>query len=445
MDEVRRAVAEQRAVAVDILNYKADGTPFWNALFIGPIFDKEGRLLHFFASQMDITQRRIHEQSYLQAQKMEAIGQLTAGLAHDFNNLLQVVNGNLELALRMLDNKTMASQAIGRAQRAAMKGGALTQQLLTFARRQRLEPRRINLNALVVEFSEMLARTLGQDVQLKLDLRPGLPPCVLDPTHLEMALLNVLINARDALQGGGEVTVATSLYADPGKVSAHRLPPGQYVSLCVIDQGVGMSEEVMRRATEPFFTTKGPGTGLGLAMVHGFVQQSHGRLELDSKPGEGTTVRMIFPVADHGHGTRPAGPEQATGNGADRTTLLLVEDNEDVRQLAQTMLEAHDFAVLPAGSGEEALRLLDDHAEVGLLFSDVIMPGGMTGLELADEVRRCRPDLPVLLATGYMEQLPNGERPRFTILPKPYKEEELLARIADVLAGQAERPHPAAV
>ncbi|WBS00917.1 PAS domain-containing protein [Pseudoduganella sp. SL102] len=173
--EVREALAEQRAVAVDILNYKADGTPFWNALFIGPIFDKAGKLLYFFASQMDITQRRIHEQSYLQAQKMEAIGQLTAGLAHDFNNLLQVVNGNLELAQRMIDAKPQALQAIGRAQRAAMKGGALTQQLLTFARKQRLEPRRINLNALVLEFSEMLVRTLGQEVQLQLDLRPGLP------------------------------------------------------------------------------------------------------------------------------------------------------------------------------------------------------------------------------------------------------------------------------
>jgi PAS domain S-box-containing protein len=444
VDEVREALREQRAVAVDILNYKADGTPFWNALFIGPIFDKAGKLLYFFASQMDITQRRIHEQSYLQAQKMEAIGQLTAGLAHDFNNLLQVVNGNLELAQRMLDNKAQALQAIGRAQRAAMKGGALTQQLLTFARKQRLEPRRINLNALVLEFSEMLVRTLGEEVQLQLDLRPGLPPCVLDPTHLEMALLNVLINARDALGGGGSVTVGTSVLSDPRKLAAHHLPPGQYVVICVADRGTGMTPEVLRRATEPFFTTKGPGTGLGLAMVHGFVQQSHGRLDIESRLGAGTTVRMIFPVADQAAAGQPANPDGAAAGG-DKATILLVEDNEDVRQLGQAMLEAHGYAVVAAASGEEALRLLDVNDRVGMLFSDVIMPGGMTGVQLAEEVRRRRPAMPILLATGYMEQLPDTKQPAFPVLPKPYKVDELLSRIANALSGLGARPHAASV
>ncbi len=443
--EVRDALSGQRAVAVDILNYKADGTPFWNALFIGPIFDKAGKLLYFFASQMDITQRRIHEQSYLQAQKMEAIGQLTAGLAHDFNNLLQVVNGNLELAQRLLDNKAQALQAIGRAQRAAMKGGALTQQLLTFARKQRLDPRRINLNALVLEFSEMLVRTLGQEIRLQLDLRPGLPACVLDPTHLEMALLNVLINARDAMGTGGEVTVGTSLIGDPRKVAGHHLPPGQYVAICVVDRGSGMTPEVLRRATEPFFTTKGPGTGLGLAMVHGFVQQSHGKLEIDSAPGAGTTVRMIFPVAEQEAAAPPATAEHRAGPGKGKAKILLVDDYEDVRQLGQAMLEAHGYAIVTAASGEEALQLLEQHADVDLLFSDVIMPGGMTGLQLADEARRQRPGLPVLLATGYMEQLPDARHPAFPVLPKPYRESELLGRIADALAGHGARPHPASV
>ncbi|MBB3221522.1 ATP-binding protein [Pseudoduganella umbonata] len=448
--EVREALAGQRAVAVDILNYKADGTPFWNALFIGPIFDKDGKLLYFFASQMDITQRRIHEQSYLQAQKMEAVGQLTAGLAHDFNNLLQVVNGNLELAQRMIDAKPQALQAIGRAQRAALKGGALTQQLLTFARKQRLEPRRINLNALVLEFSEMLVRTLGQEVQLQLDLRPGLPPCVLDPTHLEMALLNVLINARDALGGGGTVSVGTSVLSDARKLAVHHLAPGQYVVICVVDQGCGMTPEVLRRATEPFFTTKGPGTGLGLAMVHGFVQQSHGRLDIESKPGVGTTVRMIFPVADQA-GAAHAPAAQARPVPADgKATILLVEDNEDVRELGRIMLEAHGHAVVSAASGEEALRLLEEHeggghGPIGLLFSDVIMPGGMTGVQLAEEVRRRRPSLPILLATGYMEQLPDARSLPFPVLPKPYQESELMSRIADALAGHGARPHPASV
>jgi PAS domain S-box-containing protein len=443
--EVREALREQRAVAVDLLNYKADGTPFWNALFIGPIFDKSGKLQYFFASQMDITQRRIHEESYLQAQKMEAIGQLTAGLAHDFNNLLQVVNGNLELAQRLLDKKPQALQAIGRAQRAAMKGGALTQQLLTFARKQRLEPRRINLNALVLEFSEMLVRTLGQEVQLQLDLRPGLPACVLDPTHLEMALLNVLINARDAMGAGGEVTVGTSLISDPRKLVVHQLPPGQYVVICVVDHGTGMTAEVLRRATEPFFTTKGPGTGLGLAMVHGFVQQSHGKLEIHSTPGAGTTVRMIFPVAEQDQAVpRPTGRGHAVA-GSGKAKILLVEDNEDVRQLGQAMLEGHDYTIVAAASGEEALRLLDEHRDVDLLFSDVIMPGGMTGVQLAEQASRRRPDLAILLATGYMEQLPDARQPAFPVLPKPYKENELLSRIASALAGHREQAHPASV
>jgi CheY-like chemotaxis protein len=206
-----------------------------------------------------------------------------------------------------------------------------------------------------------------------------------------------------------------------------------------------MAPDVLRRATEPFFTTKGPGTGLGLAMVHGFVQQSHGRLEIDSTPGEGTTVRMIFPVAEQDEAPAPSMPQAQASAAAGKPTILLVEDNEDVRQLAQTMLETHGYATVPAASGEDALRLLDEHPAVGLLFSDVIMPGGMSGLQLADEVRRRRPTLPVLLATGYMEQLPNAARPTFPVLPKPYKESELLARVADALAGQGARPHPASV
>ncbi|WEF33971.1 histidine kinase famiy protein [Pseudoduganella chitinolytica] len=447
IDEVRHAVREHRAVAVDILNYKADGTPFWNALFIGPIFDKQGKLLHFFASQMDITQRRVYEHSYLQAQKMEAIGQLTAGLAHDFNNLLQVINGNLELAQRLLGNPQQARDAIGRAQKAAMKGGALTQQLLTFARKQRLEPRRINLNALVVDFSEMLVRTLGEHVQLHLDLRPGLPPCQLDPTHLEMALLNVLINARDAMPRGGTVTVGTSLLAEPEHRQRLGLPPGRYVVLCVIDEGEGMPPEVLRRATEPFFTTKGPGTGLGLAMVHGFVQQSQGRLELSSETGRGTTVRLIFPVADQREeliGPAALAPTPQTELPA-KGTILVVEDNDDVRELGQAMLMANGYRVRAVASGEQALRVLEEESGISLLFTDVIMPGGMDGLELAGQVRERWPHLPILLTTGYMEQLPGHATERLPVLAKPYHLAELLDKVAATLNGQVPRAHPAAL
>jgi PAS domain S-box-containing protein len=437
LDEVRNAIREQRAVAVDLLNYRKNGEPFWNALFMGPIFDQDGELLYFFSSQMDITERRTTQEACLQAQKMEAIGQLTAGMAHDFNNLLQVINGNLEVALISLDQPDLARQQLERAQRAAMRAGKLTQQLLTFARRQRLEPRRININNLVFDFSEMLVRTLGAKVELRLDLRPGLPACMLDPTHLEMALLNVLINARDAMPDGGEVTVATAIVRGEDRLKVHGLPQGTYVSLCVIDKGTGMDPEVLRRATEPFFTTKGPGTGLGLAMVHGFVQQSHGRLELTSQPGEGTKVTMIFPIADNaiGHGDATAGagglssPDDAQATDG-KPRVLVVEDHDDVRELAEQVLEMEGYAVQSAASGEQALTLLRQGARVDLLFTDVIMPGGMSGLDLVERARALRPGLPVLVTTGYMEELPQGGRSGgLDILAKPYRQEDLLERV----------------
>lgn len=430
--EVRAALAERRAIALDILNYKADGSPFWNGLYIGPIFDRDGELLYFFSSQMDITQRRASEQSSLQAQKMEAIGQLTAGMAHDFNNLLQVINGNLELALLGLGPAGAASEPIRRAQRAAMKAGKLTQQLLTFARKQRLEPKQINLNALLVEFSELLVRTLGDRVVLQLDLKPGLPSCKLDPTHFEMALLNVLINARDAMPHGGRVRVSTVLVA--GHAGAANDAGAGQVAVCITDEGEGMTPEVARRATEPFFTTKGPGTGLGLAMVHGFVQQSRGRLEIDSRPGAGTTVRMVFPV--DGAGDAPS-PDDAAARAEEsaRARILVVEDNEDVRELAETVLESAGYAVLSAPSGEQALSLLDQVDAVDLVFTDVMMPGGMTGLQLADQVRARRPGTPILVTTGYMDELPAARGQRLDILSKPYRQEDLLARVRAILPG----------
>lgn len=438
--ELHRAVDEQRAVALDLLNYKADGTPFWNALFFGPIFDEDGNILYFFASQMDITERRASQESQLQAQKMEAIGQLSAGMAHDFNNLLQVINGNLDIALLGAEGNNRLAEPIRRAQRATMRAAKLTEQLLSFARKQRLEFQRLNLNSLVVDFSDMLVRTLGDDIELRLDLKPGLPACAIDPTYLEMALLNVILNARDAMPDGGEVSVGT-LEIDDERRRQLKLPPGHYVCVCVVDNGQGMAPEVLRRATEPFFTTKGPGTGLGLAMVHGFVQQSHGRLDIDSTPGQGTQVHMIFPALDQG----PRGgahDEEQSGDGQDGadaqqhpSRVLVVEDNDDVRELAESMLELAGYDVISAPSGEHALVLLETEKAVDLLFTDVIMPGGMNGLELIERVHALRPGLPVLVTTGYMDNLP-GRGPRgegLDILAKPYQHQDLLDRVEAAL------------
>jgi len=473
--ELREAVAEKRAISVDILNYKRDGTPFWNGVFIGPVYGKDGRLLYFFASQLDITRRRTSEQSFRQAQKMEAIGQLTAGLAHDFNNLLQVVEGSLEtVADEPLTDKQR--RALDNAMRSADRGSRLTKQLLAFARKTRLEPKPTNLNALFIEFGDMLGATLGSRVEMELNLKQRLPPCLVDPTHLEMALLNVLINARDAMapKGGGTVTVSTALVRPDAHAAEHdRLAPGEYVALSIRDAGPGMPQHVLERATEPFFTTKevGKGTGLGLAMVQGFVQQSRGRLEIDSAPGKGTTVRMLFPTAAHaaaleGDPGRPFGsdgPAPRPGGAdprGDAETILVVEDSDDVLDLAREHLGRLGYTVLVARSGEEALAAYEAvGGRVDLLFTDIVMPGGINGLVLAERLRARRPGLPVLLTTGYNDELvADGPRAHgMDVLGKPYRRSELADRLRAALnraaarggAGEPARreprqPHPSA-
>lgn len=434
VEELRRALAEHKAVAVDILNYKKDGTRFWNGLFIGPVFDKQGELLYFFASQLDITSRRISEMSYTQAQKMEAIGQLTAGLAHDFNNLLQVAIGNQEIALKSLSNPDLTEKMLGKSQAALQKATKLTQQLLAFARKQRLEPRRLNLNGLVIEFSEILLSTLGANIDLRLDLRPALPECFVDPHQFEVALLNTLINARDAMPRGGTITIGTSILNDRRKLDAHRLLGDQYVVICISDDGEGMSRDVVERATEPFFTTKGPGTGLGLAMVHGFVEQSQGRLEIESEVGKGTRVRMLFPLARGEAATQAADaakPDTAAPAGAQRArTVMVVDDNADVREMSAAYLSSLGYRTIEADSGEAALELLKSHP-VDLVFSDVIMPGGMNGLQLIEQVRLTYPGVATLAATGYSENI--LERPAaakdLQILPKPFKLNDLAVMV----------------
>ena len=450
--EIRDAVARIEAVSVEILNYKRDGTPFWNAVFIGPVYDTSGALLYFFASQLDVSRRRDSEQAFRQSQKMEAIGQLTAGLAHDFNNLLQVVNGNLELlASRPLDDRSL--RYIEAARSAAERGAKLTRQLLAFARKTRLEPLAVDLTALIGDFGELIETTLGQKIDLQLNLRRRLPAVLLDPDHFEMALLNIVINARDAMSGEGLVTIATRAVHLNGDAEARQLPSGDYVVVEVHDDGAGMAPHVIERATEPFFTTKGvgKGTGLGLAMAHGFVQQSRGRLEIESAPGQGTTIRMLFPVALDAE--KPARiptaaplppPEAPVQHGA---RILLVEDSPEVQALAQEILTSAGYQVVTASSGDEGLARFQGSPDVfDLLFSDIVMPGGLNGISLAGQVKAIRPDLPVLLTTGYNEDLivQGPARQQLDVIGKPYRKAELLDREAQALepehAGPRRRP-----
>lgn len=446
---LREAVTSGGSIACEILNYKRDGSPFWNAVFIGPVFDQEGKLAYQFASQLDVTRRKNSEQAFRQAQKMESIGQLTAGLAHDFNNLLQVVNGNLELLSSCVDGDR-AKRYIDNARSAADRGAKLTRQLLAFARKTRLTPKATDLSQLVTNFIDVIESSLGSQVELQLNLRRRLPRVMIDPEQLEMALLNILMNARDAMAGGGVVTLTTRQLKLNGDAAARQLAEGDYVALEVSDEGEGMSPEVIERATEPFFTTKtqGKGTGLGLAMASGFVQQSRGRLEIESTPGEGSVIRMLFPVARDAADEQPQGrPEhlqhaivEAQSTNAEH--LLVVEDSAEVLELAVEILTAAGYRVTTAESGEAALRLFEKSqpGTFDLLFTDLVMPGGINGLMLADEVTGADPAIGVLLTTGYNEELviSGPDRPHKDVLGKPYRRSELLDRVRQALNNRAD-------
>ncbi|HVG49950.1 MAG TPA: histidine kinase famiy protein [Rubellimicrobium sp.] len=441
VQELREAVAAQQPISIEILNYKRDGSPFWNAVFIGPVTNPQGELLYFFASQLDITRRRESEESYRQAQKMEAVGQLTAGLAHDFNNLLQAIVGNHERLMGKIEAPELRRR-LENAQHAAERAAKLTRQLLAFARKTRLEPTPVDLSAAVNSFADLLATTAGNRADLQLNLRHRLPNCFVDLTHLETSLLNIVLNARDAMPDGGTVTVSTSRLHLNGDAAKRELPSGDYVVLSVTDEGTGMPPSVAERAVEPFFTTKGQGkgTGLGLAMVHGFLQQSRGRLEIESEVGRGTTVRMILPVHE-GEGEPASVPESLSvpsksAPATDGATILVVEDNEDIQALAREHLLELGYKVLVASDGEEALSVLGrvEH-KIDLLFTDLIMPGSINGLALADELRNVAPQVPVLLTTGYNEELARGANiPGLDVLAKPYRRAELADRVRSALA-----------
>ncbi len=443
--ELQEALAEHRPISVEILNYKRDGSPFWNALFVAPVYDPGGEILYWFSSQLDVSRRKNSEQSLRQAQKMESIGQLTAGLAHDFNNLLQVVTGNLE-RLRKNPPPDRAARYLENASTAAERGARITRQLLAFARKTRLEPQPVDISDLVRGIEEMIDSTLGGQVEFHLSLRRRLPPACVDPTHLEMALINLLLNARDASRPDGLVTISTAPLKDPP--DGRGLPPGEYVVLCVEDEGVGMPPHVVERATEPFFSTKSPdqGTGLGLAMVSGFVQQSRGKLEIDSELGRGTVVKMILPV--HDSPGAPAEPDfqpvSATVVHGHSAHVLAVDDHAEVLDIAVESLTTLGYCVSTAANAEEALRVFEAATEAGrpidLLFSDIIMPGGMNGIALADEVLKRNPAVKVLLATGYNEDLVDGPARRgLDVLGKPYRHSELADRVGQALRSQ-QRP-----
>ncbi|MBX3707162.1 MAG: response regulator [Pseudomonadales bacterium] len=374
----------------------------------------------------DVSERLALEEQVRKSQRMEAIGQLTGGVAHDFNNLLTVVLGNAEVLAEQLDpepgKRALAQLIIG----AAERGADLTRRLLAFARKQTLSPRAVDLNDLVDNLDPLLRRLLGGQIELGLRQASGLPPAMVDPAQLEHALLNLCINARDAMPDGGVLSIATG---------THRTPAGDhYLALDVSDTGVGIAPEHLGLVFEPFFTTKeeGKGTGLGLAMVYGFTRQSGGFITVDSTPGAGTRFRLHLPLAE---GTSvPAEPAPAqTAPSTGKARILLVEDDAQVREFALAQLRALGYRVTPAGNGEEALALLDADDGFELLFSDLIMPG-LNGRQLATEARRRRPDLKILLTSGYPGRAAAADDGA-PVLAKPYRRAELARHVAEALAG----------
>ena len=445
--EVRRAIEERREIAVEILNYRKDGYTFWNALFVSPVFNAAGELVYFFASQLDISRRREAEEELRQSQKMEALGRLTGGIAHDFNNLLQVMVGYLELIQSGLQkeeiNRDKLRRGIANARGAADRAANLTQQLLSFARKQRLEGRVLNLNTLAGSVRELAERTLGGDVTVVGAFGETLWNCRVDPTQVEVALLNILINARDAMAGRPDkrVTIETSNVevdrGDPLRVA--NLGPGRYASIAVTDTGAGMPAEILERVMDPFFTTKeeGKGTGLGLSMVYGFAKQSGGTAHIESVEGSGTTVRIFFPAVQEA----AAAPSTRGALALDRPgdeTILVVEDRSDVAEMARMILEDFGYTVLLAADARAALDVLAAAPHVDLLFTDLIMPGDLNGVALAREARRRWPGIKVLLTTAYaeasMERTDAGGR-EFDMLNKPYGRADLARKVRVILDG----------
>lgn len=415
---------------------------------MGPVFDDKGEILYFFASQLDVTKRRDSEQQFRQAQKMEAIGQLTAGLAHDFNNLLHVITGSLErIAARRQDDRAFERHMTA-AVAAADRCAKLTHQLLAFARRGRLEPKGTDLSEMVNAVAELLETSVGSKATLHLSLQRRLPLVKVDATHLEMALLNIVVNARDASPGGGTITVTTREIHVAGDAAARHLETGDYVLLCVSDERIGMPSHIRARATEPFFTTKprGEGTGLGLAMAHGFVQQSGGRLEIESTVGKGTTIRLIFPKMKSEVESVDGQTDGAAGYRAqpiDNSTapplILVVDDSHEAAEIAAEALGDVGYRVVVAHSAETALERFDDAAAGGdgfkLVFTDVIMPGGANGLVLAQQIGARDPHVPVLLTTGYNDEMSINAPQAYAmdVLGKPYRRSELIDRVQTAL------------
>jgi PAS domain S-box-containing protein len=417
---------------------RKDGSVFPMELAVGEAIANGKRIFTGFIR--DLTSRQKIEEELRQSQKMEAIGQLTGGLAHDFNNLLTVISGNLEmLEARLEDSKLRV--LLQEAQEAAEDGAKLTGQLLAFGRRQPLNPKLVDVGQLVSGFSDLMRRTLGETIQFRTIVTGSANEALVDTSQLQNALLNLVLNARDAMPRGGRLSIEISrvkLDVDYAQMYP-QVRTGDYVLIAVTDTGTGMPEDVKQRAFEPFFTTKGvgAGTGLGLSMVYGFAKQSGGHIQLYSEPGQGTSVRIFLPAA---HKAALVSQESQTekakaGIPGGSEKILVVEDDARVRRVAVSRLLDAGYEVVEAAEGKDALTRLEENPDIALLFTDVVMPGGMTGDELANKVRALKPHVKILFTSGYAEPTIAGRELALSgsWLKKPYTARELAVRLRELL------------
>ena len=424
----------------DVEGQRRDGTVFPLHLSVGSA-QVDGQWV-FIAILHDLTHRKATEEALARSQRLDAIGQLTGGIAHDFNNLLTVITGNLEL-LEMRGATARQQPLIKDALEAAELGAELTNRLMVFARRSNLNPVRADLRELCADILGLLKRTIGATYRIKTDFADQVDPVMIDPVQLQSALMNLALNARDAMGAGGEllVSVRNVRIDDTYMAQETDIAPGEYVRLSVSDNGAGMSLEAQRRAFEPFFTTKSDsgGTGLGLAMVYGFVRQSGGHVTLYSELGLGSSFGLYFPALkesrpDADNAAPASGDAMARGHGE---TVLVVEDNPRVRKLSTQRIRDLGFDTLEADSGDAAYMMLKDGAAVDIVFSDLVMPGQLNGYDLAAKISAEFPAIKVLLPSGYASDVVTGAMAHgvpFDILHKPYRQSELAARLHALLA-----------
>jgi len=448
----------------EIWNRHRDGRLFAEWLTISAVAAPDGRVTHYVGSFSDITRHLEAEaekrdaqkaleaarEQLFQAQKLEAVGLLTGGVAHDFNNLLTVVIGNLDLLKDVLKGEAKGLRLVGNALIAAERGAEVTSRLLAFARRQILNPQTIEIDEAIRHGWPLFERAVGETIRLVSTTEPDLWSCRIDPNQLETALLNLCINARDAMPGGGKLTIAASNAALPAAEAAKLdLEPGDYIRIAVTDSGTGMPPEVAAMAFDPFFTTKevGKGTGLGLSQVYGFARQSGGAAVIDSMPGEGTTVALLLPRTvgmDEHAGAEPRekyAPEQApAGKEASGRTILIVEDEPNVLAMTEAYLRELGYKTLSAGSGGEALDIVSTGVPIDLLFSDIVLPGGMNGPELAQIIQQRQPNLKILLTSGYPghDWGKHASGDAFEIFAKPYRMQALVAKIDSMLHAEGD-------